>query len=149
LYRCGVPDGSGVHHQIDARLGCRGVFVSLLRFGVLFTYALNVRFNRSPVMSSGIVGLAGGLLLPILHPKFGSVLASMVICASFAGMSSKERVPNELYAITVGLVCALVFMYSAPHFGGAGGKLGTIAFGSVMAISALRRVLGFGKGHAR
>lgn len=127
-----------------------GVYLFLYSvLGVLFTYALNVRFNRSPVMSSGIVGLAGGLLLPILHPKFGSVLASMVICASFAGMSSKERVPNELYAITVGLVCALVFMYSAPHFGGAGGKLGTIAFGSVMAISALRRVLGFGKGHAR
>ncbi|WP_448516758.1 hypothetical protein [Pseudothermotoga sp.] len=131
--------------------GCDvGVYLFLYSvLGVLFTYALNVRFNRSPVMSSGIVGLVGGLLLSILHPEFGSMLASMVICASFAGMSSKERVPNELYAITVGLACALVFMYSAPHFGGAGGKLGTIAFGSVMAISALRRVLGFGKGHAR
>ncbi|WP_448535384.1 hypothetical protein [Pseudothermotoga sp.] len=127
-----------------------GVYLFLYSvLGVLLTYVLNVRFNHSPVMSSGIVGLAGGLLLPILHPKFGSMLASMVICASFAGMSSKERVPNELYAVLIGLICALVFIYSAPHFGGAGGKLGTIAFGSVMAISALRRVFGFVKEHAR
>jgi len=127
-----------------------GVYLFLYSvLGVLLTYVLNVRFNHSPVMSSGIVGLAGGLLLPILHPDFGSSLASMVICASFAGMSSKERVPNELYAVLIGLICALVFIYSAPHFGGAGGKLGTIAFGSVMAISALRRVFGFVKEHAR
>ncbi|MDI6862570.1 MAG: hypothetical protein QMC97_04220 [Pseudothermotoga sp.] len=117
--------------------------------GVLFTYVLNVRFSRSPVMSSGIVGLAGGLLLPILHPEFGSMLASMVICASFAGMSKKERMPNQLYAVLSGLLCGLVFMYSVPHFGGAGGKLGTIAFASVIATAGFRRLLSLAGSRSR
>lgn len=109
--------------------------------GAVLTYVLNVRLGHSPVISSGLVGLAAGLILPVLHPGIGSMLGVMVICASFAGMSSKQRVPNELYVALAGVLCALVFMYSSPHLGGAGGKLGTIAFGSVIALAGMRRLL--------
>ncbi len=108
--------------------------------GAVLTYVLNVRFGHSAVISSGLVGLAGGLTLPVVHPVIGSTLAVMVICASFAGMSSRERVPNELYVATAGVLCALLFMYSSPYLGGAGGKLGTIAFGSVIATAGLYRL---------
>jgi hypothetical protein len=33
-----------------------------------------------------------------------------------------------------GLFIGVIFVYSAPVFGGVGGKLGTIAFGSIMAV---------------
>ncbi len=109
--------------------------------GAVLTYVLNVRLKHSPVISSGLVGLAGGLILPILHPGIGTTLGVMVICASFAGMSSRQRVPNELYVAVAAVLCALVFMYSAPYLGGAGGKLGTIAFGSVIAVAGARRAV--------
>ncbi len=119
------------------------VGVYLLAYSVLgavLTYVLNVRFGHSPVLSSGLIGLAGGLILPVVYPAIGGTLAIMVICASFAGMSSRARVPNELYVAVAGVLCALVFMYSSPHLGGAGGKLGTIAFGSVIATAGLYRL---------
>ena len=120
------------------------VGVYLVGYSVLaavLTYVLNVRLKNSPVISSGLVGLAGGLILPVVHPDMGGILAVMVICASFAGMSNRQRVPNELYLVIAGVLCALVFMYSHPHLGGAGGKLGTIAFGSVIATAGMRRVI--------
>ncbi len=109
--------------------------------GAVLTYVLNVRLKHSAVISSGLVGLAGGLILPVLHPGIGTTLGVMVICASFAGMSSRQRVPNELYVAVAGVLCALVFMYSSPYLGGAGGKLGTIAFGSVIAVAGARRAV--------
>ncbi len=117
-----------------------GYLVAYSVLGAVLTYILNVRLKHSPVISSGLVGLAGGLLLPVLHPGIGQTLGVMVICASFAGMSNRLRVPNELYLAIGGVLCALVFMYSSPYLGGAGGKLGTIAFGSVIAVAGARRV---------
>lgn len=107
--------------------------------GGLITYILNVRLGHSAVLSSAVVGLAAGLLLPVLYPESGQVLGVMVICASFAGMSNFERIPCEFYMVITGIFCALIFIYTAPYFGGAGGKLGAIAFGSVIAIDGLRR----------
>ncbi len=105
--------------------------------GALLTFIFNARLNHSPVISSAIVGLAGGLVLPVIHPGIGEMLGVMVICATFAGMSSRERIPNELYMCAAGFFCAMVFMYGSPHLGGAGGKLGTIAFGSVIAVRGM------------
>ena len=107
--------------------------------GALITYILNVRLGHSAVLSSGAVGLAGGLLLPVLYPKFGQTLGVIVICASFAGMSGLERIPHEIYIVIAGIFCAFIFIYTVPYFAGAGGKLGTIAFGSVIAMYGLRR----------
>jgi len=36
-----------------------------------------------------------------------------------------------------GVICALVFMFTSPYLGGAGGKLGTIAFGTVIALKGM------------
>lgn len=108
--------------------------------GAVTTYILNVRLKKDPVMSSAAVGISAGLLLPQIYPEFGEILATIVICASFAGMSSKERIPNEFYMILTGIICAITFVYTFSYLGGAGGKLGTIAFGSVIVVSLLQRV---------
>lgn len=108
--------------------------------GAVVTYILNVRLQRDPVMSSAAVGISAGLLLPQIYSEFGELFATIVICASFAGMSSKERIPNEFYMILAGIICAITFIYTFSYLGGAGGKLGTIAFGSVIVVSLLQRV---------
>ncbi len=113
------------------------VLVSVL--AALITYILSTRLKLNVVFSSAIVGLTAGVLLPLISAEHGSNLAVMAFCASFAGMSARRRVVNEAYMAVAGLICALIFIYSAPHLGGAGGKLGTIAFGSSIAVFGLYR----------
>jgi len=98
------------------------------------TYWLNVVLGHGPVMASGIVGIAAGLILPALYPEIGGTLAVMAMCASFAGMSSSAHFPRWTMMLVVGLIAGLIFVNSMPLLGGAGGKLGTIAFASVLAV---------------
>ena len=110
--------------------------------GATVTYTLSIRLENGPVMSSAIVGLMAGLFLPIIHgAEPGNTLAVMVFCSSFAGMSGTDRFRNELPVALSGIFCGLIFIYSTPYLGGAGGKLGTIAFGSVVAMRGLMDIL--------
>jgi hypothetical protein len=111
-----------------------GLLIVYSILGAVITRVFSIRLKHGAVMASSVVGLLGGLILPALHPEVGSTLAVMVICASFAGMSSADRIPNEVSMAVAGLIAALVFMFTSPYLGGAGGKLGTIAFGSVIAL---------------
>ncbi len=105
------------------------------------TYYFNVIRGHGPVLASGFVGLLGGLILPII-PEIGGTLAVVAICSGFAGMSSKARSPKIWMMFVAGLFIGIVFVYSAPTFGGAGGKLGTIAFGSIMAVYGFMSLVG-------
>jgi hypothetical protein len=92
-------------------------------------------------MASGIVGVVAGLILPVLFPEIGGTLAVMAICASFVGMSSAKHFPNALPLAVAGLFLGLIFIYSMPFLGGAGGKLGTMAFGSGLAVRGFMDLL--------
>ena len=105
-------------------------------------YLVNVKMGKGAVMGSAIVGLVGGLVLPALFPEVGATLATVCICGSFAGMSSKARIANEALMVVAGGIVGLVFVYSSPYLGGAGGKLGTTAFGAVIAVNALHKATG-------
>lgn len=96
------------------------------------TYYLNIHRKQGPVMASAIVGLIGGLILPNLLPQFGTTLAVVAVCASFAGMTGKQRCSTFWHILITGLFTGIIFLYSAPLLGGAGGKLGTIAFGATL-----------------
>lgn len=100
----------------------------------IFTYWLSMSLKHGPVLASSAVGLMGGLLLPALFPENGSLLAVVVICASFTGMSSSKRFASPWPMIAAGLITGFIFLYSLPVFGGTGGKLGSIAFGSSLAV---------------
>lgn len=106
----------------------------------VLTYLVNVKMGKGAVIASGLVGLVGGLVLPVAFPATGATLATACICASFAGMSSKARIANEALMAVAGALVGLVFMYSSPYLGGAGGKLGTTAFGSVIVVNAVFKV---------
>lgn len=101
------------------------------------TYYLNNNRKQGPVLASAVVGLVAGVLLPALHKDAGAAMAVVAICASFAGMSNTKRMPSWIPMAFVGLSAALVYMFANPFIGGTGGKLGTMAFGSTMAIRGL------------
>ncbi|MGQ9492302.1 MAG: hypothetical protein ACUVR2_00885 [Anaerolineae bacterium] len=103
----------------------------------VLTYYLSNMRKQSAVLASSAVGLTAGILLPAVHGDVGKTLAVMAICASFAGMSNTKRIPNLVAIAFVGLSAALVYMFANPFIGGTGGKLGTIAFSSGMAIRGL------------
>ncbi len=100
----------------------------------VLTFWVNVKLGHGAVMASAVVGLIGGLVLPQVYPEIGGTLAVVVFCASFAGMSSGERFPRGVMMWVVGLATGLIFVYSIPLAGGAGGKLGTIAFSASLAV---------------
>jgi len=119
-------------------LGQQIILTSVI--AAVVTYFVNVKLGKGAVIASALVGLVGGLMLPALFPETGATLATICICASFAGMASKARIANEGLMAAAGVLVGLVFMYSSPYLGGAGGKLGTTAFGSVIAVNALAKV---------
>lgn len=101
----------------------------------MVTYVLSIHLKNGPVPASAMVGLLCGLLLPVLHgPQLGTLLAIVAFCASFTGMSAPERLPTTIHVACAGLITGVVFLYASPYFDGAGGKLGTIAFGSSIAV---------------
>lgn len=108
----------------------------------LVTFWLSVYKKHGAVMASGIVGLVGGLVLPALYTTdCGQMLAVVVICASFTGMAAPQRIPTPWHMAVAGTITGIIFVYSAPVLGGAGGKLGTIAFGAVMIVHGYQRLI--------
>jgi hypothetical protein len=97
--------------------------------GTLATFYLNRKLGIGAVLASSLIGFLGALIF--------KNQATAIFCGSFAGMSDRARLPNEGAACIAGLLCGLVFIHSTPYLGGAGGKLGTIAFGTVIAYSGV------------
>lgn len=104
-------------------------FSSLSAFA---TYIIAQRLKRNVVTASSLVSLVAGLILPAIFTIYGTAFAAVAMSASFAGMSSKKVIKNEIQMLIVSLLLGIMFVYSYCHFGGAGGKLGTLAFASVI-----------------
>lgn len=128
-----IKDGGGVPGAPPAWLIGRYIILYSV-LAATITFLISTGLKKGPVFSSGLVGLAGGMLLPNIYPVFGELLGVIVICASFAGMSSRERIFSNLQMCAAGAFSGIFFIYTLAHFPGAGGKLGTIAFMSVIAV---------------
>lgn len=157
----GVFDGFGGKLGTTAFIGC--LATSLLRgiplhaspipswdvgllillyalLGAVLAYVFSIRLGKGPVLGSAFVGLAAALLLPPIYgAELGKSLAVVAFCSSFVGMSSAARLENEGIVAMAGLACGLAYMYASPWLGGAGGKLGTLALASSIAVSGLVR----------
>ena len=104
------------------------------------TYYFNIYQKQGPVLASAVVGIIGAMILPPLFPEMGNTLTVVAICASFTGMTSKERCGVFWNILITGVLTGILFVYSTPQLGGAGGKLGTIAFGSILSTYGYRRL---------
>ena len=105
--------------------------------GVFLTYILQNNFKKDVVASSAVISLLGALILPVLFPESSSHLAPLLMSATFAGMSSKKRIEGYYEVFMISVFVSIIFIYSYSHLGGGGGKLGTIAFGCVLATNGL------------
>jgi len=104
------------------------------------TFYFNISRKHGPVLASSIVGITAGLVLPVIYPQIGPTLSVVAICASFAGMTSQDRCPTFWHILITGFFTSVIFVYSTPLLGGAGGKLGTIAFGAVLGTCGLKKL---------
>ena len=93
---------------------------------VLKTYKAN-----DAVIGSAAVGLIGGLLLPYI-PTVGSMLSLVLYEGSFVGMSSRKRLPGYPAFLIAGALAGALFVAIYGLFPGCGGKLGFMAFTSVL-----------------
>lgn len=97
------------------------------------TRFLTCRLQRGPVLSSAVVTVAAGLVLPVLFPQGGGALLPMAACASYVGMSSENRL--KLWQMVIALsLAAVLYVVSSSIFNGIGGKGGTIAAISVITV---------------
>ncbi len=130
---------------LEAPLPSRQIALLILFVAALSSagaYVLSVRCKLGPVMGSALVGLFAGLVFPWLPVWMnGPLLAVVAFCASFAGMANTERMPTESHALLAGLIAGGVFVFASPSLGGAGGKLGTIAFASTLAAKPVGDLL--------
>jgi hypothetical protein len=92
------------------------------------TYWFSKKWLHNIVLSSSLVGLAGGLILPAAMPHSGYIIAIVVYCASFAGMTGATRFKKGHLFLVAGAISGLIFFNTIPIFVGLGGKLGTIGF---------------------
>ena len=97
-------------------------------FASFATYYFSVKWLNNIVLSSSLVGLIPGVLLPIWMPREGYVLAIAIYCASFAGMSAVTRFTKPIQYLIAGAISGAIFFNTLPIFVGVGGKLGTIGF---------------------
>lgn len=112
--------------------------VPVAALAAVATVVVSLRFGHGAVVGSALVGLVAGLLLS----AFGyGTLAVVAFCATFVGMSSRDRLRHEGYVALAGALSGLVSIAVATAFAGAGGKLGTVAFIACISVAGAERLL--------
>ncbi|ELY83506.1 hypothetical protein [Natrinema altunense] len=116
------------------------VIVAVAVVAAVATIGLRTHGGLSSVVASAAVGVVAGVAFPPLLPELGATLATVAFCASFVGMSSGERLESTGHVAGAGLLCGVVFLAVSPALAGAGGKLGTTAFVSCLAVAGAQEL---------
>ncbi len=104
----------------------------------LLTGIIQRHYNLSTVLSSAFVGLIGSIFLLIPNFSYGTLITSVILGASFIGMTTKENLKLN-YLLVVALLFSFLIIYLP--FGGIGGKLGFTAFLSVLIVKGISNLL--------
>ncbi len=97
---------------------------------VVVTWYLNHIMGFGAIVSNGLVGVIGAILLP-------GALAGAVFTASFVGMSGLNIIPTLPWAILGGIVVGIVISFTKEVYAGIGGKGGTTAATSTLITRAI------------
>lgn len=111
------------------------VFIVFI-IGSLGTYFINEKYQTGAVVASSLLGLTFGLILPNVFTN-GHSLAVALFCGTFIGMSTTTKLSTKVSVMIATAIGTAIYLYTAPYFAGLGGKLGLIAFGSVIATAGL------------
>lgn len=100
----------------------------------MLTTVIQRTYKLSTVLASAFVGLLGTSFLIFSGFKYGALITSVTLGASFIGMTVKENL-RLYYILFVSLIFAFLYIYVP--FNGIGGKLGFTAFLSVLIIKGV------------
>ena len=106
--------------------------------GAVSTFFINTELKFGPVIAAGFIGTMASFI-PSINNKSNLLkeAPSAVYCGVFVGMSSTSVVPNLKFILLAGIIAGSILILSKNIFNGLGGKLGTIAFGSIGITSVI------------
>ncbi len=110
--------------------------------GAVLTSYLHLFTELNTVLAAALIGTIASFL-PNLN-KRSIVLQNIpnaMYCGCFVGMSQKHVAIDYSFIIIAGIIAGIFYMLSKNLFHGVGGKLGTLAFGSVVISSLLLLIL--------
>ena len=110
--------------------------------GALLTSYLHLFTPLNSVLAAALIGTIASFL-PNLNKK-SKVLQNIpnaMYCGCFVGMSQKHVAIDYSFILIAGMIAGIFYMFSKNLFHGVGGKLGTLAFGSVVISSLLLLIL--------
>lgn len=111
--------------------------IPFVLIGTLITYFIQDKLHFNPMLCAGMVGLAA----TYIEKKLKGFTALPIYCGVFVGMTSVDHhIPYPIMA-TIGLAAGVVYYWSKNFYSGIGGKLGTIAFTSVLASVIILKYL--------
>jgi len=102
--------------------------VPLVTLGTIFTYSLQYFLNFNAILSAGIIGLFG----IIIQKTVSKNITVPIYCGAFVGMTNPNIQIPFITILSMGIIAGILFYFSKSFFIGIGGKLGTIAFASVI-----------------
>lgn len=119
--------GQKKFYQIELETDQLLVIPSVL-FGTLTTYSLQYFIGLNPILAAALVGL----IVSFTAKKSAFILATPIYCGAFVGMTNPSiQLPFYLVG-TIGFIAGCLYYLGKNFYGGIGGKLGTIAFTSVI-----------------
>ena len=101
-------------------------------FGAIATYYLQ-KIGLNAVIASCIVGLVGALIGYFFKTED---ITYVIFAGSFVGMTAISITSLPIICIA-GTLCGVLYLFTENHFIGYGGKLGAIAFVSLIIVSSL------------
>lgn len=110
--------------------------------GALLTSYLHLFTPLNSVLAAALIGTIASFL-PNLNKKSKILqnIPNAMYCGCFVGMSQKHVAIDYSFIIIAGMIAGIFYMFSKNLFHGVGGKLGTLAFGSVVISSLLLLIL--------
>lgn len=100
--------------------------------GAVITYLLAVDMGLGSVVSAALVGTIFSIIPNVSKSIHAKKVPVAVYCGAFVGMSSVEVAQSLAFVLISGIVAGFFLMLSKNLFMGLGGKLGMLAFASVV-----------------
>lgn len=114
-------------------------FVSIAT-GAIITYIISKDLGLGPVIASSLVGV-GAAFIPKISVRKINIDPAAIYCGSFIGMCDLYSYSNYSFIMIASFFGALLYWSLQNSFLGYGGKLGSIAFGSVLCASLIFSIL--------
>lgn len=99
--------------------------------GSMISSLIHNQLGKSAVLASALPSLILAIIIDFLFPNLG-VYSGVFFTASFIGMSNKTVIPNWTISLIIGIILGIIFLLFLDFFNGFGGKMGLMAFASIM-----------------